>query len=90
MTEEQATQAEVAQALKLNSRKYRMAKLVIYLSTAMAVIPPIVTTALKMSVLTLLTGSEWAGIVGSCFLFYGAANVAELHVATKNAKAQEE
>jgi hypothetical protein len=69
-----------------DSRKYKMAKLVIFIATAMATIPPIVTTLFKMPVLMLLSGSEWAGIVGSCFLFYGAANVAELHVSTKSAQ----
>jgi hypothetical protein len=84
------TELELEQATKLNSRKYRLAKLVIYVSTAMATLPPIVTTALGIPVLTLLTGAEWASIVGSCFLFYGAANVAELHVNNKATQAKDE
>lgn len=72
-----------------NSRKYKLAKYIIAISTFLTFIPPMITVFFMPQPLFLVTGTEFVSILSATLLFYTGGNLADRHLENISSKAED-
>ncbi len=75
---------------KFNSRKYKLAKYIIAISTFLTFIPPLITIWFFKEPLVILTGTEFVSILSATLLFYSGSNLVDKHLDNQSNKPTEE